>query len=121
MANEITTNLRIQLATTRVALDFNPGKILANQTTIGLFDRIASIAVTETTVTLTGITVPRLCILYNLDATNFCEAGTTTLDYPFRLSPVSFPSIFELNAGKTTLYLKANTLATLVRIIVLEL
>lgn len=120
MADEITVVSRVKLINDVLKSDFNPGSLLLTQTTAGIFDSVRSITTTETSVTLTGITTPRVCVLYNLDATNYVEAGTTTADYPFKLRPASMASVFELNAGKTTLYLKANTATCKVRIIVLE-
>jgi hypothetical protein len=103
-------------------LDFNPATITIDQATGVLFDSVRSIATTETSVALTGITTPKVAIIWNLDATNFCELGTTSADYPIKLFPTTtgLPNILTLNATKTTLYLKANTAATRVRIIVLE-
>lgn len=121
MANEITANIRVQLSNGTLIKDFNPGRIQPNQTTKGAFDVVKSVATTETTVALSTITTPRVCVLYNLDATNYVEVGTTTTDYPIRLYPASMPSVLELNTTKTTLYLKANTAACLVQIMVLEL
>ena len=105
-----------------LSTDFCGWKIQTTQTTSGLFDSVRSIATTETSVSLTGITTPKVAIIWNLDATNFCELGTTTADYPIKLFPTGtgLPNIITLNAKKTTLYLKANTAATKVRIIVLE-
>jgi hypothetical protein len=120
MASEITTNLRVQLANGLLAADFNPGRKQINQTGQGKFESVRSIATTETSVSLTGITTPHVAIVQNLDATNYCELGTTTTDYPIRLRPAGLPAIVPLNAGKTTLYLKANTAATRVLIIVFE-
>lgn len=120
MANEITTNLRVQIANGTLSVDFNPGRIQATQTTLGYFDRVATITTSETTVALTGITTPGIAVIYNLDATNFVEVGTTTADYPIKLMGAGIPTITRLNAGKTTLYLKANTASCKVRILVFE-
>ena len=120
MATEITANLRVQLSNGGLKSDFNPGKLQLNQTAQGLFESVRSIATTETSVALTGITTPHVAVLWNLDATNFCEVGTTTTDYPIRLRPLGLPAIIPLNAGKTTLYLKADTAATKVQILVME-
>lgn len=122
MANEITSSFSVQLINGFLRLDFKPSKIQTTQTTSGLFDSVRSIATTETSVALTGITTPKVAIIWNLDATNFCELGTTTADYSIKLFPTGtgLPNIITLNATKTTLYLKANTAATKVRIIVLE-
>ncbi len=120
MANEITANIRLQLANGDLGTDFNPGRIQVNQTTQGMFDCVRSIATSETSVSLTGITTPGVAVVYNLDQTNYCEVGTTTTDYPIKLRANAVPAVIPLNSGKTTLYLKANTAATKVRIIVFE-
>jgi hypothetical protein len=119
MADEITLNFRMQLANGSDDFDFNPGRQLLTQTTQGRFDSIRSIATTETSISLTGITTPGRFILQNLDATNYVEWGTTTTDYPCKLIATEQHS-GRLNTGKTTLYLKANTAACKVRIIVCE-
>ena len=121
MSGTITVSgLRVQLTNGVLKSDFNPGRLTIDQTTAGKFERVVSIATSETSVALTGITTPGVAIIYNLDATNYCEVGTTTTDYPIKLRPSSLPAMIPLNAGKTTLYLKANTAATKVQIIVLE-
>ena len=121
MSGTITlSGLRLQLTNGLLKSDFNPGRLQIAQTNSGKFERVVSIATSETSVVLTGITTPGVAIVYNLDATNYCELGTTTADYGSKLRPSGFPAIIPLNTGKTTLYLKANTAATKVQIIVLE-
>ena len=121
MANEITVQNSVLIRNGYFNLDFVPGKFQITQTALGQYNEINTIATTETSVVLTGsITAPRVCIVYNLDATNYCELGWTTADYGMKLFPASMPSIFELAPGKTTLYLKANTAATDVLIIACE-
>lgn len=122
MADEITSTFSVQLINGLLRMDFKPAKILTTQSASGLFDSVRSIATTETTVALTGITTPKVAIIWNLDATNYCEFGTTTADYPIKLFPTGtgLPNIITLNPTKTTLYLKANVAATKVRIVVLE-
>lgn len=124
MANEITANIRIQLSNAGLSDDFNPGRVQITQTTQLMFARAVSISTTEATVTITGITTPKVCYLYNLDGTNYCEWGTTTTDYPIRLYPYGnggIPNVLTLNTTKTTFYMKANTAATRVLIAVYEL
>lgn len=121
MSGTITVSgLRVQLTNGLLKSDFNPGRLQITQTNSGKFERVVSIATTETSVTLTGITTPGVAIIYNLDGTNYCELGTTTADYGIKLRPSGLPAMIPLNTGKTTLYLKANTGATKVQIIVLE-
>lgn len=57
------------------------------------------------------------CYLINLDATNYVEWGTTSTDYCGKLEAADYAGPFQLNAGKT-LYLKANTAACEVQILI---
>ena len=122
MADEITTSVSVQLVNGLLRMDFKPAKILTTQAASGLFDNVRSIGTSEVEVTLTGLTTPKIAIVWNLDATNYVEMGTTTTDYPFKQFPTGtgLPNIITLNAAKTSLFLKANTAACKVRIIVLE-
>jgi len=123
MANEITTNLRVQLANGSLLSDFNPGRIQINQTGQGKFESVRLIATSETSVALTGITTPCVAIFYNLDATNYVEYDTVTAptEYLGKLFPSGIPNILTLNTTRTTIYFKANTAACNVQIVVLEL
>jgi hypothetical protein len=121
MANEITHNLRVQLANGSLRFDFNPGRLQVDQATQLLFDSTQSIATSEATIALTGVSTPRLIILHNLDATNYVEAGFVTTVYGLRLRPSAVPSCFEINTSITSLFLRANTAACRVRIIAINL
>jgi hypothetical protein len=66
-----------------------------------------SVTTTEGTVSL-GLTTNGEIIIYNRDATNYIEVGTTTTDYPIRIKAGRSAGPFMLNAGKE-LKLKANT------------
>jgi len=121
MASEITLNTRLQLANGQLGKDVNPGRIQINQTTQLAFDSVRTITTGEVTVALTGLSTPHVVMLYNLDATNYVQAGVATTVYPFRLYPASIPSIFEINTTYTTLYLAANAASCKVWIIAFEL
>jgi hypothetical protein len=122
MANEITTSISLVLRNGFLRSDFKPAKILTTQTTGAIFDVSPTIATTETTVTITGLTTPKICILQNLNATNYCEVGFATTVYPMRLFPTGtgLPNIITLNTGTTVLYMKANTASVKVRVMVLD-
>lgn len=117
MADEITHNVRLQLDYGAYSRDFNPGRILLTYTPLVIYNTVALITTGEVTITH-GVTNPRFCILYNLDATNYVEAGTTTANYPIYLRPASMPSVFEIGPGKASIYLKANTASCYVDITV---
>jgi hypothetical protein len=122
MANEITTSMSIVLRNGFLRSDFKPAKILTTQATGASFDVVASIATSETTVTISGLTTPKICVLQNLNATNYCEYGFTTGDTKLKLFPTGtgIPNVLTLNAGTTQIFLKANTAAVKVRVIVLD-
>jgi len=122
MANEITTSMSIVLRNGFLRDDFKPDKIQITQTTGAIFEVSPSIATSETTITITGLTTPKICILQNLNATNYCEYGFTTGDTKLRLFPTGtgIPNVLTLNTGTTQIFLKANTAAVRVLIKVLD-
>lgn len=117
MANEVTSNLRLQLASGVIASDFNPGKIQVDYTPLVIYRARLLITTSEVTVTH-GVTNPRFCCLYNQDATNFVQGGTTTTDYPWYLRPASIASQFEIGPSKSVIYLKADTASCYVEVLV---
>lgn len=117
MANEVTSNLRLQLASGVVSSDFNPGKIQVTYAPLKIYRARLLITTTEVTVTH-GVASPRFCILYNHDSTNYVEAGTTTTDYPIYLRPSSIATQIEIGPSKASIYLKANTASCYVEVIV---
>lgn len=117
MANEVTSNVRLQLASGVVKSDFNPGRIQVDYTPLVIYHKRHLITTGEVTITH-GVTNPRFCVLYNHDATNYVEGGTTTTDYPWYLRPASIASQFEIGPSKTAIYLKANTASCYVDVII---
>lgn len=117
MTLEVTSNLRLQLTYGVVSLDFNPGKIQPTYVPLKIYRARLLITTAEVTVTH-GVTSPRFCILYNHDATNYVEGGTTTADYPIYLRPSSVATQFEIGPAKTSIFLRANTASCYVEVIV---
>lgn len=117
MANEVTHNARLQLSSGVIKSDFYPGKIQITYTPLVIYRKRHLVTTGEITVTH-GVTNPRFCCLYNHDATNYVEGGTTSADYPFYLRPSSMPSIFEIGPGKASIYLRANTASCYVDVLV---
>lgn len=124
MADEITSTFSVQLRNGLRRFDFKPDKILTTQTGTGVFDTERTIATSETTVALTGLTTPKIAIIWNLDPSNFVQLAYATAAYGqgSKLYPsgTGIPNILTLEPALTTLYLKADTAACKVRIIVLE-
>lgn len=117
MANEITSNLRLQLLSGVIKSDFNPGRIRLTYTPLVIYHKRHLITTSEVTITH-GVTNPRFCILYNHDGTNYVEGGTTSADYPFYLRPSSIASQVEIGPSKASIYLKANTASCYVEVLV---
>lgn len=121
MADEIKVNINVQMTNGVIKHSFAPGQIAIDQAASGFYDVVASIGTTEETQgpNFGDVGTERVCILYNLDATNYVQVGFAATVYGIRLKPSSFPTILELEPG-ATLYLKANTAACKVRVIVYE-
>lgn len=117
MALEVTSNLRLELVSGVIKSDFNPGRIQVTYTPLTIYRARLLITTSEVTVTH-GVASPRFCCLYNQDATNYVEAGTTTTDYPIYLRPSSVATQFEIGPAKASIYLKANTASCYVEVLV---
>lgn len=121
MANEIKVNINVSMANGVVKHSFAPGQVAIDQAATGFYDSVASIGTTEETQgpNFGDVGTERLCVLYNFDATNYVQVGFATGVYGLRLRPNSHPTVIELEPG-ATLYLKSNTAACKVRVIVYE-
>jgi hypothetical protein len=120
VANEITLTQRLQLSNGLLIEDINPPRISINQTTQTLYKNVVSIGTTEESVTYPELTTPGVCYIKNLDTTNYVQWGTATTVYSGRLLGTDIPACFRLDNAATTLYLKANTAACKVLILVLD-
>lgn len=91
------------------------------QSTNRFYYIVKNITTTEASVDFStlGIATNGIMQLENMDTTNFVQWGTTSGDYCGKLDPNSVASSYarlKLNSGKT-LYLKADTAACNVRIL----
>ena len=86
-----------------------------------VYDVTLSVGTAEETAgpTFGDIGTEGLCVVYNLDSTNYVQIGFATTVYGIRLYGGGAPAIMTLEPN-ATLYLKANTAACNVRIIVYE-
>lgn len=123
MADEFTytTNLRLNKAPLKET--FNPGSISVTQTGVGRFSAVLSIGTAEEDVTLTDITTEGLCILHNLDSTNYVEwgkkDGSGNMQAIGKLKPSDIPAVFRFNNG-ATLRMQANAASCDVLVTVYE-
>ena len=122
MANEITALAKFTLDNGSLKYTSNPGSIQIDQTTARMFASVVTVGTTEEVVAFGDVAAPRVCVMQNLDATNYCEWGPTdsgAMVVAGRLRPSSIASQFEIDPG-ITLRMKANTSACDVLVIVTE-
>lgn len=129
MADEITLTCNLRLNNSGFKDSFNPGLVQIDQAAQGVWTNIVNIGTTEEDVTLAELTTEGICIMQNLDSTNYVEwgkkDGTGNMQAIGRLKPKpsasepAFPAIFNFNPG-ATLRMKADTAACEVRITVYE-
>ena len=121
MANEIKIMQSVRLAKGAMKHEFTPPQLSLTQTGTLVYDNTLSIGTAEETAgpAFGDIGTEGLCIVYNLDTTNYVQVGFATGVYGMRLRGASSPAMFFLEPN-ATLYLKANTAACNVRIIVYE-
>jgi hypothetical protein len=119
MANEITVTQKITLTKGNHAVKVAPSAQTFDQTGVGAFDSVQDIATSEESMAAFGdVTTEGWCYLRNLDAANFVQVGFATGVYGIRLE-AGEPASFRCEPG-LTLYLKANTAACNVRVVVFE-
>lgn len=121
MADEIKINQSVRLLKGALKHEFTPPQILMTMTGSLVYDVTLSVGTAEETAgpTFGDIGTEGLCVVYNLDSTNYVQVGFATTVYGMRLYGGSAPATFTIEPN-ATLYLKANTAACNVRIIVYE-
>lgn len=121
MADEIKIQQSVRLTKGAMKHEFTPSQLSLSQTGALVYDNTVSVGTTEETAgpSFGDIGTEGLCVVYNLDTTNYVQVGFATTVYGMRLRGASAPAIFFLEPN-ATLYLKANTAACNVRIIVYE-
>jgi len=129
MADEFTCTFNIRLQNGVYKDSYNPGQVQIDQAAIGKSDQILSIGTSEEDVTLGDISTEGVCILQNMDTTNYVswgkKDGSGNMQAIGRLKAApsatepSFPAIFTFEPG-ATLRMQANTAACNVRVIVFE-
>ena len=119
------TSLRI---TTKIRNDtdkWERGEQSVSVTTTGDHLQLAkhTIGTSEESITIasyiTGGEGPGFCHIYNSDATNYVQIGISTGAYFGKLK-AGESACLRLDAGVTTLYLKANTAACKVEVLIYE-
>lgn len=119
MANEIQITMGIlRKDGTTVKHQLQTATRFLTQTTKRSIQITKAVGTTEESVDFSALDIATngQMVLTNNDATNYIEWGTTTGDYCGKIEAGGMAGPLQLNAGKT-LYLKANTAACDVEII----
>jgi len=121
MTTHITIQESVRLVKGLMKHEFTPAQLALEQTGTLVYDNTHVIGTTEESVgpNFGDIGTEGLCIIQNLDSTNYVQVGYSTGVYGQRLRAGGMPSRFFLEPG-TTLLLKSNVAACNVRIIVYE-
>ena len=118
MANEITLTTYFQYAVSgRTYVDQRIVAQAFDQTAPGMCDNIVTVATTEQTLDVGGISTAGYALFINLDAANFVQIGTATGVYALKLKKGQF-AVVPLAAK--TLYAKADTATVKVAYWILE-
>jgi len=124
MANEITITYGMSRQHATNALDNHqvsqaPVRKTFTQTGVGQFDVKPSIGTSEESITFTDIATNGWAMFTNMDATNYVEWGFSTGVYGGKMKAQESAGPFRVNPG-ATIYLKANTGACRVRVVMYE-
>lgn len=120
MADEISMLMKLNVTKSALKHTFDPAQVRFTMTGSTFYDAVHDIGTTEESVTtFADVGTEGVCVIYNLDTTNYVQVGFSTGVYGMRLKGACFPATFYCEPG-VTLYLKANTAACKVRIIVYE-
>ena len=115
MSNEIQHSLSVSLSNSGLTDSFNPGQIQVTQNSQLMWQQVVDLtagADTSITALIAGVTTYGICVMYNLDPTNYVQVGPTSggaIVNMIRLKPKGdIPAVFRLEPG-ITLRAKANT------------
>lgn len=121
MANEISATVGLSVVNGNLRISFPQLTRQYNQTASGLSDQVLSIATTAEDVSFGDVATPGLCVLHNLDTTNYVEYGMSDGGTIKKLAKLSPGDVHMIRiAASTTLRMQANTAACKVRVLCLE-
>ena len=121
MANEISATVGLSVVNGNLRISLPQLTRQYNQTASGLSDQVLSIATTAEDVSFGDVSTPGLCVLHNLDTTNYVEYGMSDSGTIKKLAKLSAGDVHMIRiAASTTLRMQANTAACKVRVLCLE-
>lgn len=118
MADEITLSINLDLTNDNVDHEFRPDTISIDQANGRYIDRIQDIGTSEETISFGDITAKGMCVLYNLDSTNYVNWGHVTANLDCKILAGEYCSFRMDDSG--SLILQANTATCKVRVILYD-
>jgi len=119
MADEVKVTAKIKVTNGNYISKIVPTEHSFDQAAAGAYDVVNNIGTTEESIgTFGDLTTEGWCYIRNLDATNYVQVGFSTTVYGIRLEAGEM-ALFRCEPS-LTLYLKANTAACDVRVVVFE-
>lgn len=119
MAGSIYYDYRLRLVNGALTYDNAPARTTLVQTTQYIFSVVLSIGTTEESPAITDVTTLGIAEFTNLDSTNYVQIGASAGVYLVKLTAGDPPWTFRLNPG-ITLFMKANTAACKVKVVILD-
>ena len=121
MANEITLTVGLQLVNSNLRAQFPQVSSQYTQTTAGMSDQVLTIGTSEEDVAMVDITTPGVCVLHNLDSTNFVKWGPKSAGNMVEMGRLKAGDKQVIRFGATvTLRMIADTASCKVRVMCLE-
>lgn len=121
MANEITLTVGLQLVNSNLRAQFPQVSSQYTQTTAGMSDQVLSIGTSEEDVAMVDITTPGVCVLHNLDSTNFVKWGPKSGGAMIEMGRLKAGDKQVIRFGASvTLRMIADTATCKVRVMCLE-
>lgn len=121
MANEITLTLGLQLINSNLRATYPQIASQYTQTTAGMSDQVITVGTSEEDISFTDITTPGVCVLHNLDSTNFVKYGPKSGGSMVEMGRLKPGDKQVIRFGSSvTLRMVADTASCKVRIMCLE-
>ena len=117
MANEITLSVALQVAKGSLNFGLTLQNLLATMAGNAFTHKVISVGTVKETLDLGDIATPGAVLLYNLDPTNYIDAGADA-DSPFIRVQPGRVALFE--AAGAVLSVKAHTAACLLEYVIVE-
>lgn len=121
MANELTVSVAMRFEKSSVIADIAYGSLQFTVSGSRYIEHVQNVGTSEEALRLpeSGATLG-WCLLFNMDATNYVEVYTATSGTAFAKLKAGEPAVFRFGSGVTAPFIKANSSACNVRVLIIE-